>query len=92
MKTNTLKNLKSSVEYHADVVTKLKNGNYIFRRGFFYRNGSSAETFKDDIVGLLKSKFSGVFEVVEFKETWKAFSGRSSVANSSHWSVEIKVL
>lgn len=74
----------------ADTITKNRQGNIVFRRSFFYRNGQSAEGFATGIVSQLTQ--AGINAVqVGCGEKWATFRGGSSVRQGSHWWVAIKL-
>ena len=83
-------NIKSLLKSGADTVGKKKNGNIIARREFFYRHGGTAESFAEKISSMLTE--AGVnYIIVDKGEHWTAFRGGASVANQSHWWVEIAI-
>ncbi len=69
-----------------DTLGKNKAGNYVLRRGFFYRHGCSAGKIANE----LKEKFPEV-EIVDKGEHWTEFRGGQSVRQGSHWWVEFKI-
>jgi len=66
-----------------DTLNKNKSGNYIIRKGFFYRMGMS----EDKIVDKLKEKFPEVI-IISKGEKYKSFVGGQSIAQGSHFYVE----
>jgi hypothetical protein len=82
MTTNTtLKNLKSKTFFEYG---KLKNGNYIARKGFFY---SSQAPTPEEMEAKIKEIEPDV-NIVNKGKQWKPFNGGSSTAKSSHVWVE----
>lgn len=75
-----LKELKEKI--HADGYS-VKNGVFTLRWGFFYTMGKNTQTHIDKV----KAVFPDA-EILHAQEIWKAFSGGSSLANSSHWVVK----
>lgn len=74
----------------ADTVGRNKEGNLVARREFFYTHGYSAEKFSQAVSSALSAE--GIkHTIVDSGETWKPFRGGASVANSSHWWVEIRL-
>jgi hypothetical protein len=73
---------------NADSIGKNKAGNIVFRRGYFYRNGMDSEKFANFIMTKL-NEFSIDAKIVNHGDVWKQFRGGASVANSSHFFVEI---
>jgi len=80
-----------------DSIGKDKEGNVVFRQGFLYTHGNTAEKFRDRIthaIGLLQ-KVSGdqhipLFELVDYGCHYASFRGGASIANYSHWYVKVK--
>lgn len=73
----------------ADTVGKKKDGTFMVRRGYFYRNGMDAERFRDVVVKSLESHgFS--CQVVDHGDHWAAFRGGSTVAQGSHFWVQVR--
>ena len=67
-----------------------KKGTYVFRRPFFFRSGGTAENWVATVSRALAN--NGLkFEVVDKGEVDKPFKGGASVANQSHWYVEMKI-
>jgi len=84
----TFKQVKEALSYSVDQVSKLKNGNIIVRKGYFYRNGMVCDKFKDRIVASLTAA-GIVANVVDFGDRWMPFRGGASVARQSHFYVEL---
>jgi hypothetical protein len=78
----TLKELKEKIA--ADSYS-IKNGVITLRWGFFYRIGQSTETQVQKVLAIFPNA-----KILDKGEVFKAFSGDSSVANSSHWFVKFK--
>lgn len=78
--------LKSIKEMLGVDTISRKDGIILVRSEFFYRMGKTAE----DIVKRIQEKFSNA-EIIDSGEHWAAFSGRASVANSSHWWVKFRL-
>lgn len=73
---------------HFDSVGVKKGGNIVVRRGYYYRNGMDSAKFADAISRLITAK--GIpLKVADRGDQWKAFSGGASIANSSHFWVEL---
>ena len=85
-KTLTMKNLRDAV--YADSFGRDRAGDFVVRRGFYYRNGGTAERFRDQVAAQLES--AGIkFTVVNCGEHWAPFRGGASTRNSSHWYVTV---
>lgn len=76
---------------HADGAGRKKNGNIVFRWGYFYRHGNSPEKYRDLVQMVLNQQHID-HEVVDFGDHWAPFSGGASLARSSHFYVEVKLL
>lgn len=74
----------------ADSVGKKKDGTFVVRRGYFYRNGMDGQKFRDAIVKSLSLHGLGDVEVVDYGDHWAPFRGGASVAQSSHFYVTIR--
>ena len=80
--------LKENIK--TDMISKNREGNYIFRKGFFYTHGKTARDYQTQITDQLKA-LDLSFEVVDCGMVHKAFKGGASVKNQSHWWVEINI-
>lgn len=74
--------------YIVDTIGRNKAGNIVLRKGFYYRNGMTADKIANKALELLKAK--GIdMRVVETNEIWKPFRGGACVAQGSHFYVEL---
>ena len=73
---------------HADQISRRRDGTIVLRRGFFYRHGGDAQAFADRIRRNL-AEHNIAAKIINHGEVWKPFRGGSSLANSSHWYVEV---
>lgn len=72
----------------ADSIGKNKAGNIVVRRGYFYHNGMDSDKFACGVIA--KLKLNGInAKVISSGDVWKPFRGGASVANSSHFFVEL---
>jgi len=84
----TIKQVRLALDATADSIGKNKVGAIVIRRGFFYRNGMSCTKFTEQVDTALKA--AGLeFTIVRDGEHYAPFRGGASVANQSHWYVEI---
>lgn len=75
----------------ADQVTRKKNGNILLRRGYFYTRGKTEEDFEKGVLAVLhEANVSS--KVVDRGNHWAPFKGAASIANQSHWWVELEVV
>ena len=77
-------------ELHPNTIGYRKNGNILCRWGFFYSHGGSSEKCVEKVKALL-DLHNVRYSIADSGEVWKAFRGGASVANQSHWFVEIKI-
>lgn len=84
----TMKQIKAAV--HADQISRQKDGTIIFRDGYFYRHGRTAEGFRTRIASALR--LAGIaHEVIESGDHYATFRGSASLARSSHFFVQIRL-
>jgi siroheme synthase (precorrin-2 oxidase/ferrochelatase) len=88
--TVTLKQVKEALGHSVDQVSKLKNGNVMVRKGYFYRNGMDDVKFNNIVANALQKNGIPV-NVIDFGDHWAAFNGGATVARSSHFYVELAV-
>jgi hypothetical protein len=72
----------------SDSIGKKADGTIVVRRGYFYRNGMTSEKFAQIVQGVL-ARSNIDLTVKEHGDHWAAFRGGASVANSSHFWVEL---
>lgn len=71
-----------------DGVGKKKDGTIVVRRGYFYRNGMDSEKFAAGVTARLAA--AGIpLTVKDHGDHWTSFNGGASLANSSHFWVEL---
>lgn len=75
--------------FRFDTIGVKKDGNIVVRRGYYYRSKQMSSTkLADSIVRLITA--TGIaLRVVDHGEQWKAFRGGASIANQSHFWVEL---
>lgn len=74
----------------ADSVGRNKQGNFVFREGYFYRHGRTAEGFASAVAAKLKAEGIDA-ELVDSGDHWASFRGGASLRTSSHFWAEFKV-
>jgi len=92
--TKTKKEIKTIIqnELHPDTIgTKRGTGNILCRWGFFYTHGKTAEYYASKVEDLL-TMINVNHMIVDCGKVWKNFRGGTSIANSSHFWVEIELL
>lgn len=63
---------------------------FIFRKGYFYTNGSDSAKFAEHVTRRLEA--AGIeHTIIDNGDHWAAFKGGASVAKQSHWWVEVAV-
>jgi len=85
----TLKQVREIIDFTAGSVAKNKEGNFVARKGYFYRMGSTAEKFAETIRSRFAAKGINI-EIVNSGDHWAPFRGGASLARSSHFYVEFK--
>ena len=76
---------------YISTASRRQNGDIVVRRGYFYRNGKTAEDLERHVRNLLdQAGFEGKYHIVESGDMWKPFKGGASVANQSHWFTVIR--
>lgn len=90
---SALQKVKQALETHgyADSIGRTKSGTVVARRGFFYTHGNTADKYREAVEAALK-KAGLKYQIVDAYEQWRPFRGGASIAASSHWGVEIKIL
>ena len=84
----TIKQVRAALSHNADSIGKNKEGAIVVRRGFFYRNGMSTDKFTAFVDHKLRE--AGLsFKIVRDGEHYAPFRGSATVAQSSHWYVEL---
>ena len=86
-----LKKAKANEEIRADQISRDKEGNFIFRKGYYYAHGGSAEKFAENIAEQL-SNIGINFDIVDKGDHWAAFKGGAGVKANSHWWVKVRLL
>jgi hypothetical protein len=83
-----LSQVKLNFAAYADSVSKKKDGTIVLRRGYYFRHGKTAEKFAAGVASLLAQ--SGLpLTVSNFGDHYASFNGGASLANSSHFWVEL---
>lgn len=73
-----------------DTVGRNKAGNIVLRRGFYFTNGMTASKLGQAAVKLLAE--AGITAtMVDSFDIWKPFKGGASVAQGSHFYVELAI-
>lgn len=85
----TVKEVKEALSHSVDQVSRLRDGSIIVRKGYFYRQSQTCETFMLAVSEILKQ--AGLsFEVKDYYDHWAPFKGGSSIAHGSHFAVIFK--
>ena len=75
---------------HPDTVGKMKNGEYVTRREFFYSRGHDSSKEAQNVADAL-NKAGIKHTITDHQEHWKPFRGGASTRTSSHWAVHFRV-
>lgn len=89
MAKSTLASIRQAVT--ADMVSRLRNGNIMIRKGYFYRGKQDEYAVARSITQQLELHDIAV-KVVKCGDHWASFKGGKGVKNNSHFYVEIAVL
>ena len=81
--------IRTAVLGIADTVGKKKDGSFVVRRGYFYRNGLDGDKFKASVLVALK-QHGFTAEAIDWGDHWAPFKGGASLAQSSHFYVVIR--
>lgn len=73
-----------------DQLSRDSEGNLVFRKGFYYTFGDSADTFADRISNKL-NELNIPHTIIDRGQVWKPFKGGATIKNQSHWWVKVKV-
>jgi hypothetical protein len=85
----TVKEVKEALGHSVDQVTRLRDGSIIGRKGYFYRQSQTCETFM--LAASEKLNRAGLsFEVTDYYDHWAPFRGGDSIAKGSHFAVVFK--
>ncbi len=84
-----LKRLRDTIT-GADQISKDMTGNYIFRKGYFYRMGMDADKFADRVEAGLKH-LGLKYRILDSGDHWAAFRGNQSIKQGSHFWVKVKI-
>lgn len=85
----TVKEVKEALSHYVDQVSRKKDGTIVVRRGYFYRQSATSETFMQHMVERM-NRAGLSFDVVDYYDHWAAFNGSASLARSSHFAVVFK--
>jgi hypothetical protein len=87
-KVTMMKRVREAVS--ADGISKNKAGNFMFRKGYFYRHGDDCGKFANRVFAALTAAGITHTEIAR-GDHFAAFRGGASLANSSHFYVEVKI-
>jgi hypothetical protein len=74
-------------EVMADMISKTKSGTYMFRKGYFYRHGDTAEGFAVRVESDLK-RLGFITTLIDVGDHYADFKGGAGVKANSHFYVE----
>ncbi len=92
MKTMSMKKTARQVlaDLLPDTMATNKRGNLILRWSFFYTMGRTAQRYVQAVTKSLSDR--GIpHTIVDSGQVWKEFRGGASVAQGSHFYVEVKI-
>jgi hypothetical protein len=73
-----------------DMISRKRNGNILFRKGYFYRFNQNEESLANSIIEQLTTVGLKA-RVVDSGDHWAPFKGSAPVAKQSHFYVELAV-
>jgi hypothetical protein len=74
-----------------DHIAMSKDGTFIFRRGYYYAHGGSAEKFAAKVDNMLTAV--GIpHEIVDQGDHWAPFKGGGSIKTQTHWWAKVRIL
>ena len=80
--------VRNALGFHADQVSKRKDGVIVVRKGFYYRHGKDAQDFFLRVGKVLQE--AGVpCSVKDYGEQYTSFRGGAALSKQSHWWVEL---
>ena len=86
--TATLKQVRTALSTTVETVGRNKLGQFVVRRGFFYRHGMNEVKFAEQVQSKL-AESSLDLKVVDRGEKYVAFRGGHTTAQGSHWYVVV---
>jgi len=89
MAKSTIELIRHAV--NADLVSRLRNGNIMIRKGYFYRGKQDEYSVARTITQELKVHNIAV-KVVKCGDHWESFKAGKGVIHNSHFYVELTVL
>ena len=75
---------------HADQIGRNKDGNYVFRKGYFYRNGMDSDKWAQRVADQL-AKAGLKATLIDSYDHWAAFRGGAGVKASSHFAAIFRI-
>lgn len=78
-------------ELNPDTIGTKKNGAILCRWGYYYRHGKTDLAFAEAVKSKLDENDID-YSDIDSGDHWTSFKGGASVANSSHFWVEIKLV
>ena len=85
MRKTIMSVLKENV--NVDLISKNRSGNYMVRRGYFYRMGGDSYTFSQALL-IQIANLGFKIKFVDHGDHWAPFKGGASVSKSSHFYAE----
>lgn len=89
-KVKVTANTLASLLVGTDKVSRLKNGNFKFYKGFFYTHGYCEDKYAAKLAHELEAEGYSA-RAVDTGEVWLPFKGGAPLTKQSHWWVEMEV-
>ena len=89
MMASAVSRVKRALGSLADSVGRKRDGSIVIRRGFYYRHGQDAESYRIAVCRCLNKQEGMPYSLKDYGEHWTSFRGGASIDRQSHWFVEI---
>ncbi len=81
----------NKINLRADMISKDREGNYVFRKGYFYRPSKLDASDWAEMISQKMKELGIDNTVIESDDIWKPFKGGASLKAQSHYLVKIRV-
>ena len=75
----------------ADMISKNRSGNYVFRRGYFYTGGADEDKFADALAKRI-ADIGLTAKLIDKGNHWAPFKGGASIEKGSHFYAEFEII
>jgi hypothetical protein len=81
----------NKINFRADMISKDREGNYVFRKGYFYRPSKMDPADWAEMISQKMKELGIDNTVIESDDIWKPFKGGASLKAQSHYLAKIRV-